>query len=319
VIAFVLRRLAQLPLLLLAIYTLTFMLAWVAPGSPLDGDQGRLPSPEAQAAMRAQYRLDDPVGFYFDYLGKASGISWVLGKAPRPFDFGPSLVHRDWSVNEILADGVPVSLTIGIAAILLALAIGVTSGVVGALRPGSAADAATQFLAVVGISVPSFVTGAVLLIVFAAKLRWVPIGGWQGVRSLLLPALALSLPFAAYIARLMRSSMLEQMSSDYMRTARAKGLGRRQAAMRHALKNAFLPVLSYLGPATAFAVTGSFVVERVFAVPGIGQHFVDAVLAKDITLLMGVVLVFGTVVILMNLLVDVMYAWIDPRIQSGRA
>jgi len=319
VIAFVLRRLAQLPLLLLAIYTLTFMLAWVAPGSPLDGDQGRLPSPEAQAAMRAQYRLDDPVGFDYASLGKASGISWVLGKAPRPFDFGPSLVHRDWSVNEILADGVPVSLTIGIAAILLALAIGVTSGVVGALRPGSASDAATQFLAVVGISVPSFVTGAVLLIVFAAKLRWVPIGGWEGVRSLLLPALALSLPFAAYIARLMRSSMLEQMSSDYMRTARAKGLGRRQAAMRHALKNAFLPVLSYLGPATAFAVTGSFVVERVFAVPGIGQHFVDAVLAKDITLLMGVVLVFGTVVILMNLLVDVMYAWIDPRIQSGRA
>jgi oligopeptide transport system permease protein len=319
VIGFVLRRLAQLPLLLLAIYTLTFTLAWIVPGSPLDNDQGRQASAEARAAMRAQYRLDDPVGFYFDYLGKASGVSWMLGKAPRPFDFGPSLVHRDWSVNEILADGVPVSLTIGISAILLALAIGVTSGVVGALRPGSMADAATQFLSVVGISVPSFVTGAVLLIVFAAKLRWVPIGGWDGVRSLLLPALALSLPFAAYIARLMRSSMLEQMSSDYMRTARAKGLGRRQAAIRHALKNAFLPVLSYLGPATAFAVTGSFVVERVFAVPGIGQHFVDAVLAKDITLLMGVVLVFGTVVILMNLLVDVMYAWIDPRIQSGRA
>ena len=318
-IGFVLRRLAQLPLLLLAIYTLTFTLAWIVPGSPLDNDQGRQASAEARAAMRSQYRLDDPVGFYFDYLGKASGVSWMLGKAPRPFDFGPSLVHRDWSVNEILADGVPVSLTIGISAILLALAIGVTSGVVGALRPGSMADAATQFLSVVGISVPSFVTGAALLIVFAAKLRWVPIGGWDGVRSLLLPALALSLPFAAYIARLMRSSMLEQMSSDYMRTARAKGLGRRQAAMRQALTHAFLPVLSYLGPATAFAVTGSFVVERVFAVPGIGQHFVDAVLAKDITLLMGVVLVFGTVVILMNLLVDVMYAWIDPRIQSGRA
>jgi oligopeptide transport system permease protein len=318
VIAFVLRRLAQLPLLLLAIYTLTFMLAWVLPGSPLEGE-GRQASAETQAAMRAQYKLDDPVAFYFDYLGKASGISWVLGNAPKPFDFGPSLKHQDWTVNEILADGVPVSLTIGIAAIMVALVIGVVSGVVGALRPSSAADAATQLLAVVGISVPSFVTGAVLLIVVAAKLRLLPIGGWEGVRSLVLPALALSLPFAAYISRLMRSSMLEQMSSDYMRTARAKGLGRRQAAMRHALKNAFLPVLSYLGPATAFAVTGSFVVERVFAVPGIGQHFVQAVLDKDITLLMGVVLVFGTVVILMNLLVDVMYAWIDPRIQSGRA
>jgi len=318
VIAFVLRRLAQLPLLLLAIYTLTFMLAWVLPGSPLEGE-GRQASAETQAAMRAQYKLDDPVAFYFDYLGKASGISWALGKAPKPFDFGPSLKHQDWTVNEILRDGVPVSLTVGIAAILLALVIGVVSGVVGALRPSSAADAATQLLAVVGISVPSFVTGAVLLIVVAARLRWLPIGGWEGVQSLVLPALALSLPFAAYISRLMRSSMLEQMSSDYMRTARAKGLGRRQAAMRHALKNAFLPVLSYLGPATAFAVTGSFVVERVFAVPGIGQHFVQAVLDKDITLLMGVVLVFGTVVILMNLLVDVMYAWIDPRIQSGRA
>ena len=317
-IGFVLRRLAQLPLLLLAIYTLTFTLTWVLPGSPLEGE-GRQASAATQAAMRAQYKLDDPVAFYFDYLGKVSGISWALGKAPKPFDFGPSLKHQDWSVNEILADGVPVSLTIGIAAILLALVIGVVSGVVGALRPGSAADAATQLLAVVGISVPSFVTGAVLLIVVAAKLRLLPIGGWEGVRSLVLPAVALSLPFAAYISRLMRSSMLEQMSSDYMRTARAKGLGRRQAAVRHALKNAFLPVLSYLGPATAFAVTGSFVVERVFAVPGIGQHFVQAVLDKDITLLMGVVLVFGTVVILMNLLVDVMYAYIDPRIQSGRA
>ena len=316
---FIVRRLAQLPLLLLAIYTLTFTLAWIAPGNPFDSGEGRSPPPEAKAAMLAQYRLDDPVGFYFDYLGKASGISWVLGKAPRPFDLGPSLKNRDWSVNEIIADGAPVSITIGLTAILLALGIGLCAGVVGALRPGSAADAGTQLLAVIGISVPSFVTGAVLLIVVAAKLQWVPIGGWQGFRSLILPALALSLPFAAYVARLVRSSMLEQMSADYMRTARAKGLNRRQAAMGHALKNAFLPVLSYLGPATAFAVTGSFVVEKVFAVPGIGQHFVDAVLSKDITLLMGVVLVFSTVVILMNLLVDVLYAWIDPRIQSGRS
>ena len=315
--AFVLRRLAQLPLLLLAVYTITFALAWVAPGNPLEAE-GRRPTAEAQAAMRARYRLDDPVGFYLDYLGKASGVSWALGRAPRPFDLGPSLRNQDWSVNEIIADGAPVSISIGIAAIAIALAIGLTAGIVGALRPGSPLDAATQLLSVVGISVPSFVTGALLLIVFAAKLRLVPVGGWDGLRSMLLPAVALSLPFAAYVARLSRASMLEQMSSDYMRTARAKGLGRGQAAMRHALRNAFLPVLSYLGPATAFAVTGSFVVEKVFAVPGIGQHFVDAVLAKDITLLMGVVLVFATVVIVMNLLVDVLYAWVDPRIQAGR-
>jgi oligopeptide transport system permease protein len=318
VTAFVLRRLAQLPILLLAVYTITFVLAWVAPGNPF-ATEGRRPSAEAEAAMKARYKLDDPVGFYVDYLGKASGISWALGKAPRPFDLGPSLKNQDWSVNEIIADGAPVSIAIGLAAILIALAIGLTAGVVGALRPGSPADAATQLLAVVGISVPSFVTGAMLLIVFAAKLKAVPVGGWDGLRSMALPAFALSLPFAAYIARLTRSSMLEQMSSDYMRTARAKGLDRRRAALRHALRNAFLPVLSYLGPATAFAVTGSFVVEKVFAVPGIGQHFVDAVLNKDITLLMGVVLVFATVVILMNLLVDVLYAWVDPRIQSGRS
>jgi oligopeptide transport system permease protein len=312
---FVLRRLLQLPLILLAIYTIAFALAWVVPGNPFEAPEGRRPPPELQDAMRAQYRLDDPVGLYVDYLGRASGVAWVLGRADRPFDLGPSLAHPDRTVNEILASGVPISLSIGLAAIAIALAVGTLAGVVGALRPGSPADVCTQLVSVVGISVPSFVTGAVLLIVFAAKLGLAPVGRWTGVHSMILPAVALSLPFAAYIARLMRSSMIEQMSSDYVRTARAKGLDRRGTAMRHALKNAFLPVLSYLGPATAFAVTGSFVVERVFAVPGIGQHFVAAVLAKDITLLLGTTLVFSTVVVLMNLVVDLLYAWVDPRIQ----
>jgi oligopeptide transport system permease protein len=319
VTSFVLRRLLQLPLILLAIYTITFALAWLVPGNPMDRPEGRQPPPEVQAAMRRQYHLDDPKAFYIEYLGKATGVSWVLGRADRPFDLGPSLRHTDWTVNEILADGVPVSMTVGLAAMLLALGIGVAAGLAGALRQGGWVDGATQLVAVIGISVPSFVTAAVLLIVFAAKLRLVPDGGWTGVRSLLLPALALSLPFAAYVARLLRAAMIEQMSSDHLRTARAKGLGRTQAALRHALKNAFLPVLSYLGPATAAAVTGSFVVEKVFAVPGIGQHFVDAVLAKDITLVMGVVLVFSTVLVLLNLAVDVLYAWVDPRISlTGR-
>ncbi|MFO0963567.1 MAG: ABC transporter permease [Phycisphaerales bacterium] len=317
--AFVVRRLLQLPLILLAIYTITFAMLWVAPGNPLENPEGRQPPPEVRAAMLRQYNLDDPAAFYFDYLGKASGISWALGRAPRPFDLGPSLRHPDWSVNEILRDGVPVSLTVGVAAILIALGIGIAAGLVGALRPGGLADGATQLVAVAGISVPSFVTAAVLLIVFAAKLRLAPVGGWVGVRSMLLPAIALSLPFAAYIARLVRSAMIEQMSTDHLRTARAKGLSRTQAALRHALKNAFLPVLSYLGPAVAAAVTGSFVVEKVFAVPGIGQHFVNGVLSKDITLVMGVVLVFSTVLVTMNLLVDVLYAWVDPRITLGRA
>ena len=310
---FVLRRLLQLPFILLAIYTIAFALVWVVPGNPFDAAEGRRPPPEMQEAMRAQYRLDDPVGFYLDYLGRASGVSWALGKAPRPFDLGPSLRFRDRSVNEIIADGLPVSLSIGVAAMLLALVTGTMAGTVGALRPGSAADLGTQLVAVVGISVPAFVTGSVLLLVFAAMLGLVPVGGWHGFRSMLLPSVALSLAPAAYVARLVRSQMLEQMRSQYVLTARAKGLSTRQAALRHALRNAFLPVLSYLGPATAVAVTGSFVVEKVFAVPGIGQHFVDAVLSKDITLLMGVVLVLGTFVILLNLAVDVLYAWIDPR------
>jgi oligopeptide transport system permease protein len=310
----VLRRLAQLPLVLLAVFVLTFSLAWIAPGSPFDDAEGRRPSPEVREAMLRRYRLDDPVGFFVDYLGRASGVSWALGRAPRPFDLGPSLRHPDRSVNEIVADGLPISMSIGVAAIAIAATAGTAAGLVGALRPGTAADAAAQLLAVVGVSVPVFVTGSVLLILFCAKLHWFPVGGWDGARSLVLPAVALSLVPAAYVARLMRASMMEQMSADYMRTARAKGLSRREAALRHAVRNAFRPVLSYLGPATAFAVTGSFVVEKVFAVPGLGQHFVSAVLSKDITLLMGVVLVLATLVVLLNLAVDVLYAWLDPRV-----
>lgn len=312
--AFVARRLLQVPLILLVIYTIAFALAWLAPGNPLAMDEGRRPPPEIVEAMQKRYKLDSPVEFYFDYLGKATGVSWALGLHDRPFDLGPSLKHPDWSVNEILADGIPISLTIGLAAMLIALGVGLCAGIVGALRPGSMGAAGTELLAVAGISLPGFVVSALLLIVFAAKMRVAPVGGWTGVRSMVLPAIALSLPFAAYIARLVRSSLLEQMSTDHIRTARAKGLSRTQSLWRHALKNAFLPVLSYLGPATAAAVTGSFVVEKVFAVPGIGQHFVEAVLGKDITLIMGVVLVFSTLLVLLNLAVDVLYAWVDPRI-----
>ncbi len=315
---FIFRRLLQVPVILLVIYTIAFALAWLAPGNPLDNPDGRRPPPEIEEAMRSRYKLDNPVDFYFDYLGKATGISWAIGLHDRPFDLGPSLKHPDWSVNEILADGIPVSLTIGLAAMLIALGVGLSAGIIGALKPGTVSAGSTELLAIAGISLPGFVVSALLLIVFAAKLRIAPVGGWTGVRSMVLPAVALSLPFAAYIARLARSSLMEQMSSDHLRTARAKGLSRTQSLTRHALKNAFLPVLSYLGPATAAAVTGSFVVEKVFAVPGIGQHFVDAVLGKDITLIMGVVLVFSTLLVLLNLAVDVLYAWVDPRIDVAQ-
>ncbi len=310
----IVHRLLQLPLILLVIYTITFTLAWLIPGNPLENPEGRRPPPEIVAAMKAQYNLDNPVVFYFDYLGKATGISWLIGRHDRPFDLGPSLRHENWSVNEILAGSVPVSMTLGLTAILLACLIGITTGVIGALKPGSIADLSTLLLALVGISLPPFVVGTLLLVVFSVWLGWLPVGGWGGVSYLILPAITLSLPFAAYIARLTRFGMIEQLNADYIRTARAKGLPEYKVVLKHALKNAFLPVLSYLGPASAAAMTGSFVVERVFAVPGVGTHFVDAVLSKDLTLIMGVVLTYATILILFNLIVDVLYRWVDPRI-----
>ena len=315
--ALILRRLIQMPIILMVIYTITFCLAWLIPGNPLDKGEGRRPPPEIVQAMRERYKLDSPWNFYWDYLGKATGVSWALGKNDRPFDLGPSLKHEDWSVNEILAAGLPVSITLGLAAILLACAIGLTAGVIGAIKPGSLLDHSTLVIALIGISLPSFVVGTLLLVVFAVYLHWFPVGGWGGVRDLVLPALTLALPFAAYIARLTRFGMIEQLGADYIRTARAKGLPEYKVILKHALKNAFLPVLSYLGPACAAAMTGSFVVERVFNVPGIGQHFVDAVLSKDLTLIMGVVLVYSTMLIVFNLIVDVLYGWIDPRIEIG--
>ncbi|MFO0873955.1 MAG: ABC transporter permease [Phycisphaerales bacterium] len=315
--ALIVRRLVQLPLILFAIYTITFALAWLVPGNPLEKSEGRRPPPEVVAAMRKQYNLDNPAVFFFEYLGNATGISWALGRGARPFDLGPSLRQPDWSVNEILEAGLPVSMTLGLAALAIAVAIGIGAGLVGGLRPGSAVDGATLLVAVVGISVPPFVVGSALLMLFASTLRWAPVGGWGGLRHLALPAITLSLPFAAYIARLTRSGMIEQMRSDYVRTARAKGLSLGQAAVRHALRNALLPVVSFLGPAAAAAMTGSFVVEKVFAVPGIGRHFVDGVLGKDITLVMGVVLVYSTMLVLFNLAVDVAYRWVDPRMEQA--
>jgi oligopeptide transport system permease protein len=218
-------------------------------------------------------------------------------------------------VNDIIADSLPVSVTLGAAAIVFALVVGVGAGVLGAVRPNGVLDLATLSIALIGISLPSFVVGTVLLLLFSVWLAWLPVGEWGTLRSLILPAIALGLPPAAYIARLTRLGMIEHLSKDYIRTARAKGLSESRVVFGHALKNAFLPVLSYLGPATAFAMTGSFVVERVFNVPGMGKHFVNGVQNKDLFLIIGVVLVYATMLILLNLLVDVLYRWVDPRIE----
>ncbi len=322
---FLLKRLAQLPLIVLAVYTITFMLAWLLPGSAVINDEGRAPPQAVLEAMEAQYHLDDPVVFYTEYLANASGARWALSRvglmSAHPgapvFDFGPSLRYEDWTVNEIIAGALPVSVVLGLAAILIATVLGVGMGVLGALRPGSLMDFATLAVAMVGVSVPSFVIGAALLIVFPVWLGVGGVGAWGSAGDVILPAFALSLPFAAYIARLTRMGMIEELGADYVRTARAKGLPERDVVLRHALRNAILPVVSYLGPAAAFAMTGSFVVERVFNVPGIGQHFVAAVLNKDLFLIMGIVLIYSTMLSLFNLAVDALYAVVDPRIQQA--
>jgi len=284
--------------------------------------------------MLRQYDLDSFPRFYASYLDRVTGLRWlrdtVSGRARREardarrqgltppgrpvFDFGPSLQYDDWTVNEIIRGALPVSATLGAAAIVIALVIGLTAGVIGAVRPNSPADLATLVVALVGISLPSFVVGTLALLVFAVVLPVFPVAKWGPLSALVLPAGTLSLPFAAYIARLTRFGMIEALQSDYVRTARAKGASEIRVLLRHALPNAFLPVLSYLGPATAFAMTGSFVVEKVFNIPGMGQHFVAAVQNKDLFLIIGVVLVFAGMLVLLNLAVDVLYRFVDPRI-----
>lgn len=334
-VSLIVRRLAQLPLILLVIYTLTLLLAWVVPGNPMDKGEGRKPPPEVQQAMLAQYNLDSFPRFYVSYLDNALGVKWAreqlngraaredeaarkAGEAPvqrRVFDLGPSLQYEDWRVNEIIASSLPVSVTLGFAAILIATVVGVGAGVIGAVKPNSWADVSTLAVALVGISLPSFVIGTGLVLVFPVMLGVGQIGGWGKAGQVVLPAITLGMPYAAYIARLTRMGMLENLKADFIRTARAKGVSESGVMLRHALKNAFLPVLSFLGPAAAGAMTGSFVVEKVFTVPGMGQHFVNAVLNKDLFLIIGVVLIYATILILFNLAVDVLYRWVDPRIE----
>jgi oligopeptide transport system permease protein len=328
------RRLILLPVIVLVIYTITLALAWAVPGNPLENPEGRQPRPAVAAAMKRQYNLDSYWRFYGSYLESASGLRWAResmnggaraareraiaqGIAPPRryvFDLGPALKYEDWRVNEIIAASLPVSMALGALAIAMALVIGLGAGIAGALRPRSWLDTATFSIAIVGISLPSFVIGTLMLLALAVWIPLVRVGSLQSPVDFFLPALTLSLPFAAYIARLTRMGMIEALSSDYVRTARAKGLPERTVVWKHALRNAFLPVLSYLGPAAAQAMTGSFVVERVFNIPGLGQHFVNAVQNKDLFLIIGVVLVYSTMLVLFNLAVDVLYRWADPRI-----
>ncbi len=297
-------RLLQFPLVLTIIYLITFMLVWIAPGSPFERTDRKL-DPQTLARIKHDMHADNWRTF----------LAWYPWNLLRHGDFGYSLNYEEWTVNDILASALPVSLTLGMFGLTIAAFGGTTLGVLAAVRRGGPLDYLSLVVALLGISVPSFVTAAGLLVAFAVKVHWFPVGGWGSIRDLILPGIALSLLPMAYIARLTRAAMLDVLGSDYVRTARAKGLSRTTILWKHCLRNAFLPVLSYLGPAAATALTGSFVVEKVFNIPGLGQHFVNSVLNRDQTLVLGTVIVYSAFLLTLNLLVDIGYAFVDPRIE----
>lgn len=300
---YALRRLLLMIPVLWAIYTITFLMVVTVPGNPFQHPDRQMP-PAVQAALEARYHIENNWSYYWEYLAGALRL-----------DFGPSFQYRDWTCTQIIAQSLPVSLVLGATAIGLAVAIGVPVGVISAVKRNSWFDVASLALVLIGVSLPTFVTGTALLLLFAMKLGWLPVGGWGSLAQLPLPAITLSLPFMAYIARLTRLGMLDVLGSDYIRTAMAKGVGRRQVVWKHALKNACLPVVSFLGPALAGAMTGSFVIEKLFNIPGLGQHFVNSVLNLDRGLIMGTVLVYSGLLVVMNLVVDLCYSLVDPRVK----
>lgn len=298
------RFLAALPTLLV-LMTLAFFMMRAAPGGPFDQEK-TLP-PEVQANLDKKYHLDEPlIKQYGRYL-------FELAKG----DFGPSFQYKDFSVNELIATGFPVSFRLGVSAIILAFLFGTCLGTLAALRQNSLTDYSVMTAAMTGISVPNFVMAPILILVLAVYLKWLPAGGWNGgaFKNTILPIISLALPQIAYISRLTRASMIEVLRSNPIRTARAKGLPERLVIFRHALKPALLPVISYLGPATAAIITGSVVVEQIFGIPGLGRYFVQGALNRDYTLVMGVVVFYGALIIMFNFLVDLVYAMLDPRIR----
>lgn len=304
-LGYALRRLLGILPTLLVIITVSFCVMRLAPGGPFDAEQA-LPPP-VRANLERAYGLDQPLPLqYLRYLGRlAHG------------DFGPSLRQRDFTVSELIATGLPLSVTLGLAAVLLAVLLGIPAGVLAAIRRGSGLDHGVTTLAVLAIALPSFVTGPLLALIFGLYLHWLPVAGWEAgePRYLVLPVLTLALPIAAYLARLMRGSLLEVLRAPYVRSARARGLGGARVLWRHALRPALLPVVSYLGPAVAFAVTGSLVVETVFGLPGTGRYLVQGAIDRDYPLVMGMIIVYAVFTLLCNLLADLLYGWLDPGVR----
>jgi len=299
------RRLLGAVPTLLVIVTLAFLLLHAAPGGPFDSEKRLMP--EIQRSIEAKYHLDEPL--WRQYLRYLDDLAHG--------DLGPSFQYRNTSVNQIIAGGFPVDLTIGLSAIAVALLVGIPIGLNAAWRRHTLWDRIPMALAVAGISVPVFVIAPLLVLIFAVQLHWLPAGDWvRGSPShLLLPVLALAFPYIAYVARIVRGSALEVLNTGYIRTARAKGLPAYRILVHHALRPSLVAVVSFLGPTTAGVITISIVVETVFGLPGIGRFFVTGALNRDYTLVLGITILYGTLIILFNLLADLCYAWIDPRVR----
>ena len=301
---FLLRRLLHGLAVLWVVATLTFVLLRVAPGGPFDSER-KLP-PEVLANIQAKYHLDEPLlGQYLRYL---TGILHA--------DFGPSYKYLDRGVNEIIADTLPTSALLGLLALLLALILSFPTGLIAAYFRNSWIDRLALLAATLGISLPHFILGALLIWLFALQLGWLQAGRWDNVVSMILPTVTLSAAPAAYIAAMLRSTLIENLGEDFIRTARAKGLRESVVLFKHALRNSLVPVITVLGPLTAALLTGSFVVEYVFAIPGMGRFFITAVTDRDYPLIMGVTLVYTALLIGANFLVDLCYSYVDPRIRA---
>ncbi len=301
------RFLGAIPTLL-ALVCLAFFLVKAAPGGPFDMERS-LPE-EVEANLRAAYNLDDPLPKQLiKYIGDI-----LQG------DFGPSFQYRDFNVTELIMSGFPVSLRLGAAAILVALFFGTLIGAVAALNQNTKIDYVVMFFGMTGISVPNFVMAPLLILLFAIFLNLLPAGGLGdgSISNMILPVAALAFPQVAYIARLTRGSMIEVLGSNFVRTAKAQGIPMQNIVLRHVLKPTFLPIVSYLGPATAAIITGSVVVEQIFGLPGLGRYFVQGALNRDYTLVLGVVVFYGCLIIFFNLLVDILYGFIDPKIKTNR-
>lgn len=301
-----LRVLGAIPTLLLVI-ALAFLMVHAAPGGPFD-DERVLPA-DVEANIARAYHLDEPLPQQF--MRYLSGL--VQG------DLGPSYRYRDYTVSELIGSAFPLSLQLGALAMALAVLVGVSAGTVAALKQDSYLDRVVMAFSMTGISIPVFVFAPVLVLLFAVKLHWLP-AGWSsttGTSRLVLPVITLALPQIAYLARLTRASMIDVLGRDFIRTARAQGLGTMTVVRLHALKPAMMPVLSYMGPAIAAILTGSVVVEEIFGIPGLGQFFVRGALNRDYTLVLGIVVFYATLIVFLNLIVDILYGALDPRVRHG--